>query len=114
MRVTGIAWAVVALGAASMGLLLISDEPGATAARWYLAFAGVAAVLAVGAFLGSAYRSWVLVGSILLMAAIALHYFVVVDFAYAGLTLLLLVPAALAVVLAGVDWARNRSKSPAS
>jgi uncharacterized membrane protein len=115
MRGAGIVWAVVAFGAALMGLLLISDEPGATAGRWYLAFAVAAAVLTVGAFRGPANRTWVLVGSILLMAGIAIHYFVVVDFSYAGLTLLLLVPAALAVVLAVLDWLRNRSsKRPVS
>ena len=50
-----------------------------------------------------------LIGSILLLAAIAVHFFVVVAFAYSGLTLLLLVPSALAVGVAGMDWARTTS-----
>ncbi len=109
MRLIGILWAVVALAAALMGLGLISDEPGATAGRWYLAFAVAAVALSVGALRGAANRTWVLVGSFLLLAAIALHYFVVVDFAYASLTLLLLLPAAAAVVVAILDRVRNRS-----
>ena len=114
MRAIGIVWTVVAVGAGLMGVALISDEPGATAGRWYLAFAAAAAVLAVGAFRGPASRNRVLIGSIVLLAAIALHYFVIVAFAYSGLTMLLLVPAALAVLIAVADWARNGSKRPAS
>ena len=109
MRVSGVLWAVVAVAAALMGLGLISDEPGATAGRWYLAFAVAAVPVSVGAFRGPANKTWVLIGSVLLLAAIALHYFVVVDFSYASLTLLLLLPAALAVVIAVLDWVRNRS-----
>ena len=116
MRVSGIAWAVVAVGAALMGLALISDEPGATAGRWYFAFAVAAAVLTVGALRarGPSQRNWVLIGSILLLTAIALHFLVIVAFAYSGLTMLQLVPAALAAVAAGVEWARDRSEHPAS
>ena len=112
MRASGIVWAVVALGAALMGLALISDEPGATAGRWYLGFAVAASVLTIGAFRarGSVHRTWVLLGSIVLLSAIAAHFVVVVAFAYSGLTFLLLVPASLAVMAAGIGWARNRSQ----
>jgi len=52
--VSGILWLVVAVVAALLGLLLITDEPGATAGRWYLGFAVVSALVGCCASSGAA------------------------------------------------------------
>jgi hypothetical protein len=109
--VSGILWLVVAVVAALMGLLLISDEPGATAARWYLGFAVLSASVGVLClfWLGPRAPGLVALASLAVVALIALHAFLIVAFAYQGLTILLLIPAVLAGAFAGAASARNRA-----
>jgi hypothetical protein len=52
--------------------------------------------------------------SIALVALIALHAFVIVAFAYRGLTVLLLIPAILAAAVATAAWSRSRGEPPRS
>jgi hypothetical protein len=108
--VSGILWLVVAVVAALMGLLLISDEPGATAARWYLGFAVVSALVGVLCLFWRGPRAPALLAlaSLAVVALIALHAFLIVAFAYQGLTILLLIPAVIAGAFAGAAWARSR------
>jgi hypothetical protein len=111
MRViSGIVWVVVAALAGLMGAFLISDEPGATAARWYFGFAVVAALMGIAGLVwhGAGARKLLALGSLAAVAVIALHAFAIVAFAYQGLTILLLVPAILAAGLAAAAWARGR------
>jgi hypothetical protein len=93
-----------------MGVLLISDEPGATAARWYFGFAALAALMGIASLVwrGARARKLLALGSLATVAVIALHAFVIVAFAYQGLTILLLVPAVLAAGFAAAAWARSR------
>jgi hypothetical protein len=115
MRVfSGILWVVVAAFAGLMGALLISDEPGATAARWYFGFAVLAALMGIGSLVwrGARARSLLALGSLATVAVIALHAFVIVAFAYQGLTILLLIPAILAGAFAAAAWAASRRVPP--
>jgi hypothetical protein len=114
--VSGIMWIIVAIFAGLMGVLLISDEPGATAARWYFVFAALAAPVAVACFVWARGRASMVLAlaSIALVALIALHAFVIVAFAYQGLTVLLLIPAILAAAFATAAWARRRGEPPRS
>jgi hypothetical protein len=107
---SGILWLIVAVVAALMGVLLISDEPGATAGRWYLGFAVVSALVGVLCLLWGGPRAPALLAlsSVAVVALIALHAFLIVAFAYQGLTILLLIPAVLAGAFAGAAWARSR------
>jgi uncharacterized membrane protein len=108
--VSGILWVVVAAFAGLAGVLLISDEPGATAARWYLGFAVLAALMGIGSLVwrGARARRLLALGSVTTLALIALHAFAIVAFAYQGLTILILAPAVFAAGFAAAAWARNR------
>ncbi len=114
--VSGILWIIVAIFAGLMGVLLISDEPGATAGRWYFGFAALAAPVGVACFIWGGGRASMLLAlaSIALVALIALHAFLIVAFAYQGLTVLLLIPAILAAAFATAAWARRRGEPPRS
>lgn len=93
VRIIGSLWLAVAIAAGLMGALLISDEPGVTAGRWYLAIAVLAGALGLACFAWRHPRALpgVAIASVLLAAVIGVHAFVVVAFAYQGLTLVLLV-----------------------
>ena len=58
MRVlSGIVWGVVAAFAGLLGAFLISDEPGATAARWYFGFAVLAALMGIASLVWHGARA---------------------------------------------------------
>ena len=105
---SAIAWFFMALAGALMGVLLVvSDEPGATAGRWHLAFAVLG--LGMGSWgwgRGRMPGAYVIV-SALVTAAIAAQAYLIGEFAYLGLTNILMVLAAVATVLGLIAWFRS-------
>jgi hypothetical protein len=115
-RLVVVAWFIGAIMAGAFGLLLIEDEPGASAARWYLVFGVGFVAMAVTALRlrGPNARVVLATAALALTVAVALHTFVLVAFAYHGLSAILFVVAVLAtgatlVAVARGDLPRRRA-----
>ena len=110
MRIAAaIAWFTMALVASFMGiLLLVSDEPGATAGRWYVAFAALGVGLGLGAWRSARIAGALVLVSLVATALIAVQAYWIGEFAYLGLTNILIVIGGLASLLAAIAWFRGR------
>lgn len=104
MTVAAALWALVAVAAGLMGVGLM--DPMTSATPWYLAFSVVAlGIAAVGLW----WRRFGIAAaaSVALTAVIAAHALVIVEFAYHGLSNILMVLAVMATAAAVIGWARS-------
>ena len=106
---SAIAWFFMALAGTLMGVLLVmSNEPGATAGRWHLVFAA--------AGVGMGYWGWgraptpgaYVIVSVLVTVAIAVQAYWIGEFAYLGLTNILMAIAGIATLIGLIAWFRDR------
>ena len=103
------AWLIMVVAAAAVGLILLTgDESAVSVGLWYLGFAFAAAGLA---FLG--YREGQPSGAVVLASAaltlvIAVQAYYIGDFAFLGLTNILLLLAAFGTLLGAITWFRHR------
>lgn len=105
MRLTALLWTLLATAAGLMGIGLM--DPITTDTPWFLAFAIAGLSIAVAA-LYLRRPPAVAAASVLLTAAVALHYLAIVEFAFHGLSAILLVLAVPATLAALVAWLRSR------
>lgn len=111
MRIAASLWCGLAVVAALMGVLLVvSDEPGATAGRWYLGLMVLGVALGAWGFRAdpSTVTTSYVIASGAGVALVAVQTFVISAFAYQGLSAILLVLAALATLAATAVWWRER------
>ena len=108
-RAAAVAWLAMAAVAGFMGfLLVISDEPGATHGRWHLLFAALGVLLGIWSYRLSRMSAAFVIASAAVTLLIAAQAYLIGEFAYLGLTNILIVIAAMATVLAIVAWYRGR------
>lgn len=108
-RAAAVSWLMMAVAAGLMGsLLVVSDEPGATAGRWHLGFAVLGVVLGIWGYRLSRASAAFVSTSAAVTILIAAQAYLIGEFAYLGLTNILIVVAALATILAVIAWYRER------
>jgi hypothetical protein len=111
-RLAVVAWLLAATTAGAFGLLLIEEEPGATAGRWYLGSAAGFAAVGIWARVASeaGHARWILAAATVATLATVSHTAWIVAFAYHGPStiLVVLVVAASVMTTFGVHaWERR-------
>jgi hypothetical protein len=106
---SAIAWFFMALAGMLMGgLLVVSDEPGATAGRWYLAFAAAGVGLGSWGWGRAPTPGAYVIVSVLVSVAIGVQAYWIGELAYLGLTNILMVIATIATLIGLIAWFRDR------
>jgi hypothetical protein len=105
------AWLIMAVAAGIMGpflLLLLSDEAAASVGRWHLGFGLAGAGLAFWGYRDGPPSGAVVLASAALTMLIAIQAYWIGEFAFLGLTNILLLLAGVGTVLGAIAWFRHR------